>query len=125
AITGIYETTNEGATWTNTTAAVDTIDPWSAIVVDPATTGATAVLYAAVGNPNGAANNGVYESTNGGAGWTQLGTPGNQVDAVDTINPGGLTSGSPSFTLTFNGSTSGPIAVGTTPSATATNIQNA
>jgi uncharacterized repeat protein (TIGR01451 family) len=73
--TGIYKTTNGGATWTDVTQlnGQDSTDPWSDVVIDPTTTGNTAVLFAAVGNPFGAAGNGVYESTNGGTTWTLVG----------------------------------------------------
>src|SRR5208282_5355677 len=52
---------------------LDDSDPWSDVVIDPTTTGNTAVLFAAVGNSGGAAGNGVYESTNGGTTWALVG----------------------------------------------------
>jgi hypothetical protein len=67
--TGIYKTTNAGGTWTNMTGAIDTTHTWSDVVIDPSTSGATAVLFAAVGDVNTGTNNGVYESINGGASW--------------------------------------------------------
>jgi hypothetical protein len=74
ASTGIYMTSNAGGSWTNVTAAngLDSTDPWSDVVIDPTTTGNTAVLFAAVGNSGGASGNGVYESTNGGTSWTAV-----------------------------------------------------
>src|SRR5262249_20419894 len=109
-VTGIYKTVNGGGTWTNVTSAngQDNTDPWSDVVVDPTTSGSTAVLFAAVGNPDGAAANGVYESTNGGMTWTALGSAVNQIDAVDTITFGGTIAGG-SFTLTFDSKTTGAI----------------
>ena len=75
SVTGIYKTTNGGGSWTNVTAAngKDKTDPWSDVVIDPTTTGGTAVLFAAVGNDNGAAGNGVYTSTDGGTTWSLVG----------------------------------------------------
>jgi photosystem II stability/assembly factor-like uncharacterized protein len=74
AATGVYETTDGGAQWTNVTAAngQDSTDAWSDVVIDPTTSGNTAVLFAAVGNVNGAVGNGVLESTDGGTNWTAV-----------------------------------------------------
>src|SRR5207245_253629 len=53
AVTGIYRTTDGGQSWNNTTAAIDTADPWSAVVIDPTTStagGGNATLFAVVGS---------------------------------------------------------------------------
>src|SRR5215831_9303331 len=70
-ITGVYKTTDGGSNWTNVTMAngKDSILPWSDVVVDPNT---PSTVYAAVGPPFGADNNGVYKSTDSGATWTLL-----------------------------------------------------
>lgn len=70
-VTGIYKTLNRGASWTNVTLAngQDSTDNYSSVVIDPTTTGNTAVLFAAIGNPKGAKGNGVIESTDGGTTW--------------------------------------------------------
>jgi photosystem II stability/assembly factor-like uncharacterized protein len=67
--TGIWKTTDTGATWTNTTALIDSLESWSAVVINPKV---PSILYAAVGDIFGATTNGVYKSTNGGATWTLL-----------------------------------------------------
>lgn len=69
ANTGIWKTTDAGVTWTNTTTSITSSVPWSAVVLDPNT---PTIVYAAVGDPNGSAVNGVYKSNNGGATWTRL-----------------------------------------------------
>lgn len=69
ANTGIWETTDGGMTWTNTTTSIDSTLPWSAVVVDP---NQPRTLYAAAGDPFGAGTNGVYKSTNGGSTWNLL-----------------------------------------------------
>ncbi len=71
--TGIYRTADGGATWTNLTSAVGltTADPWSDVVVDPAS---PTTLYAAVGTFYSTTNAGVYKSTNSGTTWTKLTT---------------------------------------------------
>src|SRR5215472_9551226 len=70
-ITGVYKTTDGGSNWTNVTMAngKDSFLPWSDVVVDPNT---ASTVYAAVGPPFGADNNGVYKSTDSGATWTLL-----------------------------------------------------
>src|SRR5262249_22870826 len=109
-VTGIYKTINGGGTWTNVTTAdgQDNTDQWSDIVIAPTTTGSAAVLFAAVGNPDGAAANGVYKSMDGGTTWSALGGAVNQTDAVDTLTFGGTITGG-SFTLTFHSKTTGAI----------------
>src|SRR5581483_152973 len=83
---GIWKSTDGGATWTNTTALhpppnLDLhADTFSDLAIDPAH---PATLYAAVGNSSGAAHNGLYRTTDGGASWTQLnGLYGNLVDGT-------------------------------------------
>src|SRR5438105_10017682 len=72
-ITGVYKTVDAGSTWTNVTMAngKESAYPWSDVVVDPNT---PSTVYAAVGYLYGAANNGVYKSTDSGATWTLLNT---------------------------------------------------
>jgi hypothetical protein len=88
--TGIYKGVTIGGvtTWTLTTAAIDTTDPWSDLVIDPTTTtknGGKAILYAAVGNSGGSASNNIYQSLDSGATWTPVaGVPG----IVDVAMPG-------------------------------------
>jgi photosystem II stability/assembly factor-like uncharacterized protein len=67
--TGIWKTIDRGTNWINTTASIDSTDPWSAVVIDANN---TQTIYASVGNPNGAGANGVYKSTNGGTSWALL-----------------------------------------------------
>jgi photosystem II stability/assembly factor-like uncharacterized protein len=67
--TGIWKTTDSGTTWTNTTTTVNSVVPWSAVVIDPTN---HQILCAAVGDIFGATTNGVYKSTNGGTSWTLL-----------------------------------------------------
>ena len=71
--TGIWKTTDTGATWTNVTAAVglESSLPWSDVQLDQA---APATIYAAHGDIGGSASNGVYKSTNGGTTWALLAT---------------------------------------------------
>src|SRR5205807_807742 len=45
--TGIWKTVNGGTSWTNTTTAFTTFDPWSSVRVDPSN---PSVVYAAAGN---------------------------------------------------------------------------
>jgi photosystem II stability/assembly factor-like uncharacterized protein len=71
--TGVWKTTDGGATWTNTTTAipvVTTTDEFSDVVIDPAN---PLELFCAVGSASGAAGNGVYETINGGATWAAAG----------------------------------------------------
>jgi photosystem II stability/assembly factor-like uncharacterized protein len=67
--TGIWKTTDGGATWTNTTTTITSVFPWSAVVIDPNN---SQNLYAAVGYLYGTSSNGVYRSVNGGGSWSLL-----------------------------------------------------
>jgi hypothetical protein len=87
--TGIWKTTNFGATWTNTTAAapnnLSSNDPWTDVVIDPHT---PATLYAAQATATvpPAGNNGVYKSIDGGTTWTLLsGVPSGDNDGPITL----------------------------------------
>ena len=70
--TGIYKTSDGGATWTNVTSAAgkDSAYPWSDVVVDPEQ---PTIIYAAHGDisANNSAN-GVYRSLDSGATWSLL-----------------------------------------------------
>jgi hypothetical protein len=72
--TGIYKTTDGGATWTDTTASLGQFDPYSDVAIDPHN---HTTLYMAIGDHFGDAYhtgaNGVYKSTDAGASWTKLG----------------------------------------------------
>ncbi|MGH7176159.1 MAG: choice-of-anchor Q domain-containing protein [Tepidisphaeraceae bacterium] len=76
--TGIWKTTNGGTNWTNTTTGISTTAAFSDLVMDPTN---PLVLYAAVGDPDGDAANGLYKSTNGGTSWSPLATFPNQNDS--------------------------------------------
>jgi len=67
---GIYKSTGGGTTWTNTTASIHNGSA-SDIVINPSN---HLILYAGlVGDTSGSsANNGIYETTNGGTSWTLL-----------------------------------------------------
>lgn len=74
--TGIWKTTNFGASWTNTTSALansPTINEWSDVIIDPHT---PSTIYAAEGTyftTNGlGTGNGVYKSTDSGKTWILL-----------------------------------------------------
>src|SRR5262249_38050201 len=73
---GIYMTTDGGVSWTNMTTAVagSTGVSWTAVVIDPTTStlNGGATLFAAAGQSGGSGNNGVYQSTDSGATWTQV-----------------------------------------------------
>jgi photosystem II stability/assembly factor-like uncharacterized protein len=71
--TGIWKSTDGGATWTNTTTGITNITPdddFSDLVIDPSN---DQILYCAVGTPGGGVANGVYETTNGGTSWAVSG----------------------------------------------------
>src|SRR5262245_30831720 len=86
---GVWRSTDGGVTWTNTTNAITTLQPFSSVRLDP---NSPTTLYTAVGNPSGAAANGVYTTTNSGASWTLLASApsgtasGRIVVAVSTSN---------------------------------------
>jgi len=78
--TGIWKSTDGGSTWTDTTTAITTTQPFSDVVIDPTS---PQTLYAAVGNLYGSTANGVYETTNGGASWAAAGNfPNGSGDGV-------------------------------------------
>ncbi len=62
---GVYRSADSGSTWTNVLSG----SAGTAIVFDPVN---TSTVYAALGDPGGAASNGVYKSTDGGVTWAQL-----------------------------------------------------
>jgi photosystem II stability/assembly factor-like uncharacterized protein len=68
--TGIWESTDGGQTWTNTTTAISTTAAFSDLEMDPTD---PQTLYAAVGSIRGSAVNGVYKTTDGGATWSAAG----------------------------------------------------
>jgi photosystem II stability/assembly factor-like uncharacterized protein len=76
--TGIWKTIDGGGTWTNTTTSISTTAAFSDLVMDP---GNPQVLYAAVGDPDGDAANGLYKSVNAGASWSPVATFPLQNDA--------------------------------------------
>lgn len=88
--TGIWKTTDGGATWVNLTATITSFHPWSSVRIDP---GNHLTVYAAVGNLGGTTENGVYKTTDGGSTWRLLtGAPngnaaGRIVVAVAPSNP--------------------------------------
>ena len=65
ADSGVYRSTNSGASWSNVLSGTATD-----AVRNPS---APATVYAALGNIFGDPRNGVYKSTDGGQSWTQLG----------------------------------------------------
>lgn len=91
--TGVWKTTNFGASWTNTTAAVglDAYTPYSDLVMNPVNPN---ILYAAISRYDGGDSNGVIKSTDGGATWNYVGSSlpkGNLVGttkiAISPTNP--------------------------------------
>jgi hypothetical protein len=73
--TGIWKSTNGGTTWTNTTTSISTTAAFSDVVMDPTSPN---TLYAAVGDPDGDATNGLYKTINGGTSWSAVATFPNQ-----------------------------------------------
>ena len=71
--TGVWKSTDGGASWTNTTAVagLENALPYTDLVIDPT---APQTLYTAVGYIFGTPNNGIYKTTNGGATWAKLTT---------------------------------------------------
>jgi hypothetical protein len=78
---GVWKSTDGGATWTDTTAAIPNInrtwDDFSALALDPGDP-THQTLYTTVSSPSGnfvgfSAGAGVYKTTNGGGSWTLLG----------------------------------------------------
>jgi len=68
--TGVWRSTDGGATWTDTTATISTTASFSDVEIDPAH---PRTLYAAVGSFRGSSVNGVYKSTDGGDSWSLAG----------------------------------------------------
>jgi IPT/TIG domain/Sortilin, neurotensin receptor 3, len=71
--TGIWKTTDQGVTWTNTTISITQGAPYSDVQIDPTSPN---TVYMAIGNPFfgsiDQAKNGVYKSNDGGTTWTLL-----------------------------------------------------
>jgi photosystem II stability/assembly factor-like uncharacterized protein len=68
--TGVWKSTDGGATWADTTAGISTVAAFSDLVMDPSN---PQTLYAAVGEPGRSPVNSVYKTTNGGASWARAG----------------------------------------------------
>jgi len=68
--TGVFKSTDGGATWSNTTASISTSESFTDVVIDPTN---AQTLYCAVGTYVGAPANGVYKTINGGASWSLAG----------------------------------------------------
>ena len=71
--TGIWKSTDGGATFTNTTTTIPNVTPnsqFSDVVINPTNPNN---LYCAIGNPGGAAEDGVYETQDAGTTWTASG----------------------------------------------------
>jgi len=99
---GIWKTTNFGASWTNTTVAVglSTNVSYSDVVLNPSTPN---VVYAALGANGGNTANGVIKSTDGGTTWNYVGASlprgtatGNIKLAISAANPNVLYASVPS-----------------------------
>jgi hypothetical protein len=75
AANGIYRSTNGGATWTKLGGGLPASTSMGRIElkIAPSTTGATAVLYAAIADGTTLSSGllGFFQSTNGGTSWTQ------------------------------------------------------
>ena len=70
--TGVYESTDGGVTWTDTTSSISTTADFTDLVLDPSDPN-DETLYAAVGSATGNVANGVYKTTNGGTSWSLVG----------------------------------------------------
>jgi photosystem II stability/assembly factor-like uncharacterized protein len=68
--TGIWESTDGGLTWSNTTTAISTTQAFTDVEIDPTD---PQTLYAAVGSFRGSLVNGVYKTTDGGITWSPAG----------------------------------------------------
>jgi photosystem II stability/assembly factor-like uncharacterized protein len=68
--TGIWKSTDGGVTWKNTTSGISTTAAFSDVAMSPSN---SQVLFAAVGDPFGAAANGLYMTSDGGAHWAVAG----------------------------------------------------
>jgi photosystem II stability/assembly factor-like uncharacterized protein len=69
--TGIWKSSDGGATWTNTTeGSISTAAAFSDLAMSPSD---RMRLYAAVGEPGGSASNGVYNTSDGGMSWSPAG----------------------------------------------------
>ena len=71
--TGIWKSTDGGATFTNTTTAIPNVtgnSEFSDVVINPTN---PLNLYCAIGSPGGSVENGVYETMDGGATWAASG----------------------------------------------------
>jgi photosystem II stability/assembly factor-like uncharacterized protein len=66
---GVWKSTDGGTSWTNTTTAISTAQPFTSVRIDPNT---PSTLYLAVGNIFGSSANGVYKTTDSGTTWTLL-----------------------------------------------------
>jgi hypothetical protein len=67
--TGIWKSTDGGASWLDTTLGISTTAAFSDLSMDSSN---NQTLYAAVGDPYGNTANGIYKTTDGGADWTLL-----------------------------------------------------
>jgi hypothetical protein len=102
AQTGIYKTTDGGVTWVNiltgqinpiTGTPWSTSDTYSAVIIDPQTTGNAAHVLFADGTPTGSFQNGVYGSADGGLTFglvleLPFGNDGTTVPHQDADDPG-------------------------------------
>lgn len=75
--TGIWKTTDGGLSWLNTTGSLTSTAAYSDLIMDPFD---RLVLYAAIGQPDGADadgvnRNGVYKTSDGGLTWASVGYP--------------------------------------------------
>ncbi len=89
---GIWSSTDGGSSWTNTTQTAipgSDQDMFSDLVMpDPNNAN---LLFAAIGEPVGSVDNGVYETTDGGAQWTELTNLPNGAQQTDLQGVGRIT----------------------------------